>query len=73
MENNGAIAPFHAPQEERVEESEEDEIVAVKVFNIYGQLLETHKSIDFQLEKSNTVYIIQVEYANGSTKTYKIL
>ena len=71
-ESDGTIAPFHVSQK-RTDVDTDSEIESVEVYNIYGQLIESRKTLDFTIDKNNSLYIYKVTYTNGSTKTYKVL
>ena len=71
-ERDGSIAPFHVSQK-RTDVDTDSEIESVEVYNIYGQLIESRKTLDFTIDNNNSLYIYKVTYTNGSTKTYKVL
>lgn len=71
-ESDGTIVPFHVSQK-RTDGDTDSEIESVEVYNIYGQLVKSCKSLDFTIDKNNSLYIYKVTYTNGSTKTYKVL
>lgn len=71
-ESDGTIAPFHVSQK-RTDIDSDSEIESVEVYNIYGQLVQSCKSLDFIIDKNNSLYIYKVTYTNGLTKTYKVL
>ena len=71
-ESDGTIAPFHVLQK-RTDIDSDSEIESVEVYNIYGQLVQSCKSLDFIIDKNNSLYIYKVTYTNGLTKTYKVL
>ena len=70
--SDGTIAPFHVSQK-RTDVDTDSEIESVEVYNIYGQLIESRKTLDFTIDNNNSLYIYKVTYTNGSTKTYKVL
>lgn len=71
-ESDGTIAPFHVSQK-RTDVDTDSEIESVEVYNIYGQLIESRKTLDFTIDNNNSLYIYKVTYTNGLTKTYKVL
>lgn len=70
--SDGTIAPFHVSQK-RTDIDTDSEIESIEVYNIYGQLIKSCKSLDFTIDTNNSLYIYKVTYTNGLTKTYKVL
>lgn len=73
MDYNGEKAHFHAPAKNLNRPINDGDIISVDVFDIYGQLIESHSSLDFLFRSDNSLKIIKITYTDGTIKAYKAL